>query len=109
MYYKPFVGFCQSDVPTTTHKTIVPRRVMWYNKRDDTLKGVPAMLDIFDILGPVMIGPSNSHTAGAARIGAMARTLLGAPPVKAAQAQSGGIFVGTAGRAVHDLLRQGGG
>ena len=42
------------------------------------------MLDIFDILGPVMIGPSSSHTAGAARIGAMARTLLGAPPVKAA-------------------------
>ena len=42
------------------------------------------MLDIFDILGPVMIGPSSSHTAGAARIGAMARTLLGKPPVKAA-------------------------
>lgn len=42
------------------------------------------MLDIFDILGPVMIGPSSSHTAGAARIGAMARTLLGAPPVRAA-------------------------
>ena len=40
------------------------------------------MLDIFDILGPVMIGPSSSHTAGAARIGAMARTLLGAPPEK---------------------------
>ena len=42
------------------------------------------MLDIFDILGPVMIGPSSSHTAGAARIGAMARALLGQPPVKAA-------------------------
>ncbi len=40
------------------------------------------MLDIFEILGPVMIGPSSSHTAGAAKIGAMARTLLGAPPVK---------------------------
>lgn len=35
------------------------------------------MLDIFDILGPVMVGPSSSHTAGAARIGAMAHTLLG--------------------------------
>ena len=35
------------------------------------------MTDIFDILGPVMVGPSSSHTAGAARIGAMARTLLG--------------------------------
>lgn len=42
------------------------------------------MLDIFDILGPVMVGPSSSHTAGAARIGAMARTLLGGEPVRAA-------------------------
>ena len=42
------------------------------------------MLDIFDILGPVMIGPSSSHTAGAARIGFIARALLGTPPVKAA-------------------------
>lgn len=41
------------------------------------------MLDIFDILGPVMVGPSSSHTAGAVRIGAMARTLLGGQPVKA--------------------------
>ncbi len=42
------------------------------------------MLDIFDILGPVMVGPSSSHTAGAARIGRMARTLLGAQPRRAA-------------------------
>ena len=35
------------------------------------------MADIFDILGPIMVGPSSSHTAGAVRIGAMARTLLG--------------------------------
>ena len=41
------------------------------------------MLDIFDILGPVMVGPSSSHTAGAVRIGRMARTLLGEPPVQA--------------------------
>lgn len=40
------------------------------------------MLDIFDILGPVMVGPSSSHTAGAVRIGRMARTLLGVQPVK---------------------------
>ena len=37
-------------------------------------------MDIFDILGPVMVGPSSSHTAGAARIGKMARTLLGEAP-----------------------------
>ena len=41
------------------------------------------MLDIFDILGPVMVGPSSSHTAGAVRIGHMARVLLGEKPVKA--------------------------
>ena len=41
------------------------------------------MLDIFDILGPVMVGPSSSHTAGAVRIGRMARTLLDAKPVRA--------------------------
>ena len=29
------------------------------------------MIDIFDMMGPVMVGPSSSHTAGAARIGAM--------------------------------------
>ena len=38
------------------------------------------MLNIFDILGPVMVGPSSSHTAGAVRIGNMARTLLGGEP-----------------------------
>lgn len=32
---------------------------------------------LFDILGPVMIGPSSSHTAGAARIGRITRRLLG--------------------------------
>jgi len=35
---------------------------------------------VFDIIGPVMIGPSSSHTAGAARIGKAARNLLGAEP-----------------------------
>lgn len=35
---------------------------------------------IFDIIGPIMIGPSSSHTAGAARIGMVARTLLGKQP-----------------------------
>lgn len=32
---------------------------------------------VFDIIGPVMIGPSSSHTAGAARIGKIARDILG--------------------------------
>lgn len=37
----------------------------------------------FDIIGPIMIGPSSSHTAGAARIGRVARTLFGRKPKKA--------------------------
>ena len=40
-------------------------------------------MNVFDILGPVMIGPSSSHTAGAARIGRIALALLGAPAVRA--------------------------
>lgn len=35
---------------------------------------------VFDIIGPVMVGPSSSHTAGAARIGKMARIVLGSEP-----------------------------
>ena len=33
-------------------------------------------MNLFDILGPVMVGPSSSHTAGAVRIGYVARHLL---------------------------------
>lgn len=40
-------------------------------------------MDLFDMIGPVMIGPSSSHTAGAARIGKLARMLLGGRPVEA--------------------------
>ncbi|MBM7603361.1 L-serine dehydratase [Metabacillus crassostreae] len=35
---------------------------------------------VFDIIGPIMIGPSSSHTAGAARIGRVARTLFDREP-----------------------------
>ena len=40
-------------------------------------------MNVFDILGPVMIGPSSSRTAGAARIGRITRKLLGSEPVRA--------------------------
>ena len=40
-------------------------------------------MDIFDLIGPVMVGPSSSHTAGAARIGLVAGRLLGQRCVKA--------------------------
>ena len=40
-------------------------------------------MNVFDIIGPVMIGPSSSHTAGAVRLGYVARKILGQRPVKA--------------------------
>jgi len=39
--------------------------------------------DVFSIIGPSMVGPSSSHTAGAARLGRVARQLLGEPPGRA--------------------------
>jgi L-serine dehydratase len=38
---------------------------------------------VFDIIGPVMVGPSSSHTAGAVRIGRLARRLFGREPLEA--------------------------
>jgi L-serine dehydratase len=35
---------------------------------------------VFEIIGPVMIGPSSSHTAGACRIGKIVRTIFGEQP-----------------------------
>ena len=40
-------------------------------------------MNIFDIMGPVMVGPSSSHTAGAVKIGYISRKLLGETPVTA--------------------------
>lgn len=40
-------------------------------------------MDIFDLIGPIMVGPSSSHTAGAVRIGLVARRLLGEEPARA--------------------------
>lgn len=36
-------------------------------------------ISIFDVLGPVMIGPSSSHTAGAARLARIAALIVGKP------------------------------
>jgi L-serine dehydratase len=41
------------------------------------------MVSILDIIGPVMVGPSSSHTAGACRIGLLARGLVAGTPEKA--------------------------
>lgn len=39
-------------------------------------------IPILDIMGPVMVGPSSSHTAGTARLGRVAWEVLGEEPVK---------------------------
>ena len=51
-------------------------------------------MDIFDVIGPVMVGPSSSHTAGAVRIGYIAGKLLG-EPVKSAEILLYGSFLDT--------------
>ncbi|MCR5344580.1 MAG: L-serine ammonia-lyase, iron-sulfur-dependent subunit beta [Lachnospiraceae bacterium] len=51
-------------------------------------------MNLFDIIGPVMIGPSSSHTAGAVKIGNVARRLLG-EDVKKADIYFTGSFLST--------------
>ncbi|ASA26594.1 L-serine ammonia-lyase, iron-sulfur-dependent subunit beta [Paenibacillus donghaensis] len=50
--------------------------------------------DVFSIIGPAMVGPSSSHTAGAARIGRAARQVLGELPL-AAEVTFFGSFAAT--------------
>lgn len=52
------------------------------------------MVSLFDILGPTMVGPSSSHTAGACRLGLMARAILGGTPERA-RIQLHGSFAAT--------------
>lgn len=52
-----------------------------YNKIETDNYG--GNMNVFDIIGPVMIGPSSSHTAGAVRLGRVAYKLLGTEAVSA--------------------------
>ncbi|MDD7174591.1 MAG: L-serine ammonia-lyase, iron-sulfur-dependent subunit beta [Clostridiales bacterium] len=52
-------------------------------------------MNLFDILGPVMVGPSSSHTAGAVRIGRIARRLLGEDTPERAEIGLSGSFAAT--------------
>lgn len=77
-------------------------------------------ISVFDIIGPIMVGPSSSHTAGAVRLGQVARAILGRPPTSAlielhgSFAQTGkghgtdrGLVAGLLGLATDDpLLRK---
>ncbi len=61
-------------------------------------------MNLFDILGPVMVGPSSSHTAGAVRIGRMARALLGQEPIKAKLLLHGSFASTGEGHGTHQAL-----
>lgn len=52
-------------------------------------------MNLFDILGPVMVGPSSSHTAGAVRIGRIARRLLGDGTPASVKIELSGSFAAT--------------
>ena len=41
-----------------------------------------SFISVFDVLGPNMIGPSSSHTAGAARIAYLAQKMINGPLVR---------------------------
>ena len=51
-------------------------------------------MNIFDIIGPVMVGPSSSHTAGAAKIGNICNKLM-AEPIEKAEIYLHGSFAQT--------------
>ena len=44
---------------------------------------MPRDISVFDIIGPIMVGPSSSHTAGAVRLGQVGRAILGKQPTQA--------------------------
>jgi L-serine dehydratase len=62
------------------------------------------MVRLFDILGPVMVGPSSSHTAGACRLGLMARAILGATPERARIGLHGSFAATGEGHGTHRAL-----
>lgn len=61
-------------------------------------------MNLFDILGPVMVGPSSSHTAGAVRIGRVARSLLGRTPATARLLLHGSFASTGKGHGTHQAL-----
>ncbi len=52
------------------------------------------MISLLDIIGPVMVGPSSSHTAGACRIGLFTRGVIGGQP-ESAEVELHGSFART--------------
>ena len=59
-----------------------------------------AFLSVFDVIGPNMIGPSSSHTAGAAVLAFLAQKLI-APPLRSVSFTLHGSFAKTYPRPRH--------
>ncbi len=51
-------------------------------------------IGLFDVIGPIMVGPSSSHTAGAVRLGNIARKIAG-PQIRQADFYLHGSFAKT--------------
>jgi L-serine dehydratase len=62
------------------------------------------MVSLFDILGPTMVGPSSSHTAGACRLGLMARAIAGGTPERATIRLHGSFAATGEGHGTHRAL-----
>lgn len=62
------------------------------------------MVSLFDILGPTMVGPSSSHTAGACRLGLIARAILGDTPARAQISLHGSFAATGEGHGTHRAL-----
>ena len=62
------------------------------------------MVSLFDILGPTMVGPSSSHTAGACRLGQMARAITGGTPERAHLRLHGSFAATGEGHGTHRAL-----
>lgn len=64
-------------------------------------------ISILDILGPVMIGPSSSHTAGAARLARTGRAIAGSAPVRVRFGLTGSFARTGVGHGTHQALLAG--
>ncbi|MEG0803508.1 MAG: L-serine ammonia-lyase, iron-sulfur-dependent subunit beta [Pygmaiobacter sp.] len=64
-------------------------------------------ISIFDILGPIMIGPSSSHTAGAAKLARVARDIVKKPFSKVRFGLCGSFAKTGLGHGTHQALLAG--
>lgn len=61
----------------------------------------------FEVIGPAMVGPSSSHTAGACRLGWASRAILGEEPVEAQIFLHGSFEATGAGHGTHEAIAAG--